>query len=386
MEYTPHNAVLVELNRQKLKAYIGDTGSARLLLSAILEPITLVKSMQRLLLGNFTGIILLDLADIQKVVYVKNAEVVFARSSVNDERLGETLCRMGKLTINALNRASKEITPNRRLGKVLVENKYITSRELWLGVKRQIFEIWGSYARRPQEGQPSAWFHVIQTDIDETNMVKPNSTMLDSLFEYLREQVESLQITIMDDDLVHLHELTNAVTFNEFEDSILKYLSRENDRTVAMVAKEINADESSTETALKPLVYAGILSLIKQPATVEEKTEDARIEELVQLTNTIMTSIAVIMRAKAPDVDFTAVVQDYVRSSGSMFKECTINKQGCFDMASLMDIYRNSSLLSPYDETAGFIRELIQFELFEMKNYLRKEQTEELEKIIEALG
>lgn len=386
MDYTPRNAVLIEVNRQKLKAYINETGSAHLLLSSVLEPVILLKTVQRLFLDNFTGVILLDLADIQKVVYVKNAEIVFARSSVNDERLGETLCRMGKLTIDALNKASKEITPNRRLGKVLVENNYITSRELWLGVKRQIFEIWGSYTLRSAEGQSAPWFHVIQTEIDETNIVKPNSNMVDSLFEFIREQADSLPAAIANDDLIHLNELTNTVKFNEFEDSILKYLLRENDRTVAMIAKEINADESSTETALKPLLYAGVLGIIQQPAAADEKTDDARIEELVQLTNTVMASIAEIMGAKASDVHFKAVVQDYVKSSGSIFKDCSINENGCFDTISLMSVYRKSSSLSPYDETAVFIRELIQFELFEMKNYLKKDQTDELEKIIEALG
>ncbi len=385
MEYTPHNAVLLELNKQKLKAYINDVESARLVQSSILDPVLFIKDVERFFLKGFTGVILLDLADAQKVVYVKNGEVVFARSSVNDERLGETLCRMGKLTVDELNRASKEITPTRKLGKVLVENGHITSRDLWLGVKRQIFEIWGSYIM-PAANQNSGWIHVIKSEIDDTNIVKPNSNMLESLFEFLREKAGSINIKVGAGDLIHLNYLTNSVAFNMLERSLIKHFLKNNEVPVTVLANEIKADEASTIAALKPLVYAGIFDIIRQPAKAEDKTEAIKIEELINLTNTIMTSIAEIMTAKASNVDFKAVVKDYVKSSGGLFKDCTINEQGCFDKSSLMAVYKKSQLLSPYDEAAVFIKELIQFELFEMKNYLKKDQTEELEKIIDALG
>ena len=386
MEYIlPHTTVLVDLNKQKLKNYIANVESAQLIQSGVLDPIPFVKDVERLFLTGFTGIILMDLADAQKVVNVKNGEVVFARSSVNDERLGETLCRMGKLTIDDLNKASKEITPTRKLGKILVENGHITSRDLWLGVKRQIFEIWGSYVM-PAENHRNGWVHVIKSEIDDTNIVKPNNNMLDSLFEFLREKAESIESVVGSGDLIHLNYLTNSVSFNIFEKAIIKHLLKTNDVPITSLAHEINADATSAEIALRPLIYAGIFDIIRKPATVEYKTEDTKIEDLIQLTNTIMTSIAEIMDKKAADVDFKSIVKDYIKSSDGIFKNCTINEQGCFVVNSLMDAYKNSQLLSPYDEVSVFIKELIQFELFEMKNYLRKDQTEELESIIEALG
>jgi predicted transcriptional regulator len=385
MEYIPHNVVHVELNKQKLKAYINNVESAKLVQSNILDPLFFIKDVEKLYLDSFTGIILLDLAEAQKVVYVKSGEVIFARSSVNDERLGETLCRMGKLTTNELNKASKEITPNRRLGKILVENGHITSRELWLGVKRQIFEIWGSYIM-PVANHTNGWFHVIKSEIDDINVVKPNSNMLESLFEFLRERADSVNINMESEDLVHLNYLTNSVSFNIFEQSIIKHLLKTNDVTVTALAKEINADFESTGTALKPLIYIGILDIVRQLSKAEYKTEDVKIGELINLTNTIMTSIAEIMDKKAPDVNFKDAVKDYIKLSDGIFKNCKINEQCCFDVSSFMEIYKNSQLLSPYDESVVFIKELIQFELFEMKNYLSKDQTEELENIIDALG
>ncbi len=385
MEYIPHNVVHVELNKQRLKSYINNAESSVLLQSNMFDPILFIKDVEKLYRDSFTGIILLDHAEVQKVVYVKNGEVIFARSSVNDERLGETLCRMGKLTIDELNKASKEITPNRKLGKILVENGHITSRDLWLGVKRQIFEIWGSYIM-PAENHTNGWFHVIKSEIDDINIVKPNENMLASLFEFLKERADSININIEPENLVHLNYITNSVSFNIFEQAIIKHLLKTNDVTVTALSKEINADFESTMIALRPLIYTGILDRVRQLAKAEYKTEDVKIGELISLTNTIMTSIAEIMAKKAPDVNFKDAVKDYIKLSDGIFKECKINEQGCFDVNSFMEIYKNSQLLSPYDEAVVFIKELIQFELFEMKNYLSKDQTEELENIIDALG
>lgn len=385
MKYLPHNTIMIELNKPKLKTYISDVESAQLIESGIINPVSFIRRVEYLVLTNFTGIILFDFADIQKVVYAKNGEMVFARSSVNDERLGETLCRMGKLTDEALIKASKEITPTRRLGKVLVENGYITARDLWLGVKRQIFEIWGSYVFFfPKRND--VWFHIIQCKIDETNVVKPNSNMLDSLFEFLREKVEMLEVDVSSGDLIRLNNLSLIVSFDDFEKAIIDRLLKNNNLSVKSLAEQINADEASTKIVLKPLIYAGILAITKPTVETEYKTQDKKMEELLELMNTIMINIAEIMKEKAPGVDFKANVRDYIKLSNSIFKDCVINKQGGIDPGYIMDIYKRSKVPSAYNETVTFIKELIQFELFEMKNYLPKDQTIELENIINTLG
>ncbi|MCL4558543.1 MAG: hypothetical protein M1491_07940 [Deltaproteobacteria bacterium] len=390
MEHTPRNVVLIDVNRQRLKTYINDADDASLLQSCVLDPPGFVRTAEGLFLRRFTGIILFDLADAQKVVYIKSGEVVFARSSINDERLGETLCRMGKLTVGELDRASKEITPQRKLGKILIENGHITSRDLWLGVRRQIFEIWGSYVLRQTHGD-SPWFHIIECAIDDSSVVKPTGNMLDSLFEFLRERLGSGDMpagpAIGEDDTICLNYLTNAVsTFNPIEKAIIKQLLTSNNATVSKLAKDIRVDVPTVRNTVRPLVYAGMLDARKQSHRVEGKTEDVKFEELLTLTNAIMTSIAEIMGKKASHIDFKTNVRNYIKLSDSVFRDCSINENGCFDIDRMISVYKGSRLLSPYDELVAFIKELIQFELFEIKNYLSEDQTSELEDISAALG
>lgn len=385
MSYIPNTVLTIGINKQRLKAYINDVESIQIVESGLLEPVFFVRCIEYLYSDGFTGIVLLDSMNAQKVVYIKNGDVVFARSSVNDERLGETLCRMGKLTEEILIKASKEITQTRRLGKILVENGYITPRELWLGVKRQIFEIWGSYILSALS-HSTTWFHVIKCTIDETNIIKPNTNMLESLFEFLREKVDSLNISIGDNDLIHLNYFTNLISFNIFERAVIDHLIMNNDVSLVSLTKEINADQISTKSVLKPLIYTGILSVINKPLEVEQKTEDKRLKELLELTNTIMSSITEIMIKKAPKVNFLTNVKDYVKLSNSIFKNCEINEYGMFDINALLKVYQTTKSSSSYKDTVNFIKELIQFVLFEMKNYLPKDQTMELESMIDLLG
>ncbi len=390
MEHTPRNVVLIDVNRQRLKTYINDAADASLLQSGVLDPPGFVRTTEGLLLRKFTGIILFDLADAQKVVYIKSGEVVFARSSINDERLGETLCRMGKLTAGELDKASKEITPKRKLGKILIESGHITSRDLWLGVRRQIFEIWGSYVLRQAHGD-SPWFHIMECAVDDSNVVKPTGNMLDSLFEFLRERLGSGDMpacpVVREDDTICLNYLTNAVsTFNPIEKAIIKQLLTSNNATVSKMAKDIKVDIPTVRNTVRPLVYAGMLDARKQSHRVEGKTEDVKFEELLTLTNAIMTSITEIMGKKASHIDFKTNVRNYIKLSDSVFRDCSINENGCLDIERMISVYKGSHLLSPYDELVAFIKELIQFELFEIKNYLSEDQTSELEDISAALG
>ncbi|MCL4477937.1 MAG: hypothetical protein M1381_02385 [Deltaproteobacteria bacterium] len=381
MTYIPSNVISFNIDKDQLRSYIGDIDNAILIQSSQIEPVTLIGTAERLYSISFTGIILCDRADAQKVVYVKDGELYFARSSLKDERLGETLCRIGKLTIEGLEKASKEITATRRLGKVLVESKYITPKDLWIGVRRQIFEIWGSYIL-PQDG----WFHVIQTNIDSGNMIKPDTNMVDNLFQYIREVHDQLNVNLLYDSVIYLNSINSFSKPTDIEKVILKQMMVSNSIAVDSLAEKTDLKVPLLIEALIPLVYTGKLGIKKPVLKTESKTETQKFNELINLTNTIMTSIAEIMQQKAPDVNFKISVAEYVRSSGGMFKDCKLNEKGCFNTEVILKVYKASQNLSPYEDAVHFIKELIHFELFEMKNYLSKEQTTELENIISTLA
>src|SRR4029450_4481829 len=68
-----------------------------------------------------TGILMLRNGEITKSVYIQKGRVVYAASTNPDERLGESLLVLGKITARQYLEASRMIRPGRRLGGILVE-------------------------------------------------------------------------------------------------------------------------------------------------------------------------------------------------------------------------------------------------------------------------
>ena len=98
-----------------------------------------------LLLANAThanGTFLARLPDnVEKRIFVKNGDIVFANSNQDADRLGESLIRAGRITQQQLDSAAASISATNKLGKILIDRQLITPRELFEGVRRQVEEI-----------------------------------------------------------------------------------------------------------------------------------------------------------------------------------------------------------------------------------------------------
>lgn len=88
-----------------------------------------------------TGVLHIRRYQVEKDVFFQNGNVVFARSTDLDERLGEVLLRLGKVTCRQVDDSVKKISPGQRLGTVLVQEGYLSAPDLYHGVIRQVEEI-----------------------------------------------------------------------------------------------------------------------------------------------------------------------------------------------------------------------------------------------------
>ncbi len=79
--------------------------------------------------------------DVVKRLHLDRGEIVFATSTLVEDRLGESLLRAGRISRAQLDIAARAITPGNKLGKILVEMGCLTPRELFGAVRRQIEEI-----------------------------------------------------------------------------------------------------------------------------------------------------------------------------------------------------------------------------------------------------
>jgi curved DNA-binding protein CbpA len=108
-----------------------------------IRDISLVKILVYLNRNRKTGILSLVTPSCTKKIYFNAGDVVFASSTYEDDRLGEMLLKAGKITVEQLDKSVEVLkeSRNKRHGAILVELGYLTSKDLFWGVKFQVKEI-----------------------------------------------------------------------------------------------------------------------------------------------------------------------------------------------------------------------------------------------------
>jgi len=112
-----------------------------LVLNADVGSFSLADVLHLLHASSKSGFLFFENGDLVKSVYLHRGEVIFATSNQEFDRLGECLVRSGAITPDQFNEAIKAYTTASQFGKILVERGFLTSRELWGGVKLQVEEI-----------------------------------------------------------------------------------------------------------------------------------------------------------------------------------------------------------------------------------------------------
>jgi hypothetical protein len=88
-----------------------------------------------------TGKLLLKQERVERSIYWKEGEIVFASSNSPEHSLGMFLLHNGKITQAQYEESKRRVTAQTRHGKLLVQMGAISPKDLWWGVKNQALEI-----------------------------------------------------------------------------------------------------------------------------------------------------------------------------------------------------------------------------------------------------
>ena len=78
---------------------------------------------------------------IRRDIYFRKGDIIFAHSSLPQERFGEILTRLGKIGAEEFNAVVREVAEGKRLGETLVERGYISTMDLYVGLNYQVQHI-----------------------------------------------------------------------------------------------------------------------------------------------------------------------------------------------------------------------------------------------------
>lgn len=107
-----------------------------------LQDIRLPIILQTMWQEEKTGVLNLFRNDLNKSIYFKNGEIIFAVSLYPDDRLGEVLLKTGKIRYKEYERSVELLKKTgKRQGTILVEEGLIAPKDLFEGVILQVKEI-----------------------------------------------------------------------------------------------------------------------------------------------------------------------------------------------------------------------------------------------------
>lgn len=92
--------------------------------------------------ANKTGLFKAGADNVVKSIYFNFGDIIFSTSNQKEDRLGEMLVRLGKITGEQYNAAAAKMKKTgQRFGKSLIDLGYISPQELWKSVVQQVEEI-----------------------------------------------------------------------------------------------------------------------------------------------------------------------------------------------------------------------------------------------------
>lgn len=146
-------------------------------LSGNIQNIPLPDILEQLRHSKATGTLTVQSGDIVKSISIKSGQIVFASSTDAKDRLGETLVKCCNLSRENLEHAIQLYKRNagfKKLGSLLVENGFISPKDLFSGLKTQVKDIiyslflWGEGEYRFEERLS---LDVIQLRIDIQELI-----------------------------------------------------------------------------------------------------------------------------------------------------------------------------------------------------------------------
>lgn len=107
-----------------------------------LNQVLVPELLMQLFLNRRSGVLRLQRQEEKKNIYIMDGEIVFAHSNQKQDRLGETLLRLGKVTQEEFENASREVIERgKRLGQALEDLGVLSAVEVNSGVRYQLQQV-----------------------------------------------------------------------------------------------------------------------------------------------------------------------------------------------------------------------------------------------------
>jgi len=321
-----------------------------------------------------TGMLTVTTPAFTKKVYLHKGDVIFASSTDEDDRLGETLIKMGKISIEQYDRSVELLKQNgKRQGEILVELGFLTPQDLIWGVKYQVKDIIYSLFQLQD-----AEYEFKEAEIPSDEVIKLKMSMGNLIYEAVKRIDNLNRIRKELPDMYAVLKLsTDPVSL--FQDMVIGSLDK---KMLFMIdgkktVKEL-LDNSSMNSfqAMKTLYVLWSTGLVEEKKNEIEKAEDSvslehilrayhdEEEELTKKTDMVYLNLDKLSPNELLEIDATSDIETIKNNYYKLVKEfhpdryltCTDPSTKDKVIAILEAITKAYSLLKEDDRRTAYFR------------------------------
>jgi hypothetical protein len=261
----------------------------------------------------------------EKSLCFHNGEIVYATSTFPEEEIGEVLYSLGKLDRETLQGARQFSNGELPLGKILVEQDVITSKDLWAATRNQVESIVYNLFTFT-EGS----FVFVDAPLVEDQVVSLSMNTQNLIMEGLRR---------VDERAVYMQKVKSLDAIPVATDKIPNDLDSVSQKMVALIqagvgsVKELLRRSGSGEfdaiRLLSQLVERGVVSMEEAPTVAVEGV----LGEVVNIFNGILVAMHKVVSAKNPRFreEVSRFLRDLPQPFSYVFRQTTLKDDGSVD-------------------------------------------------------
>ncbi len=220
-----------------------------------------------------TGVLALSRGGVEKKIYFKDGDAIFASSGHPDDRLGEVLLKAGKITVEQYDRSVEILKESgKKQGAILVELGYLAPKELFWGVKHQVREIilslfhWEDGVFSFRDGAGNGDDEVVKLTMSMASLIYEGVKRIDR-WTRMRAELPALDtVVVLNNDPFYLFQ---SLPFEEADGKVLAHVDGRN-----TLQEIMDASGLPSMAALKALYILWTLKIIVPRPEDQCRTEN----------------------------------------------------------------------------------------------------------------
>ena len=352
-------AVLRRLGPQEAPEPVGLLVAGSLARTPVPDVLSLVHSIAQ------EGELVFSLPDATKRLFLRNGNIVFASSTLLDDRLGEMLLSRGRLDRKTFDDASAQTSPAKKFGRVLVERGVLSAHDLYDAVRDQIEGIVHSLF-----GYSEGTFAFSAGPIPIANPIRLPNPMAHYILEGVRMNDElRSSLEAVNDRLVVLRKTGTAIdpAHAEGHPGMLRDVNALVDGVspVWQILARSGWSEVNTLLALARLLRAGAVERVPISEARPAKQAEVSPEEMAAEVSVFLEQVTAAITRGGGDATALAEYFDAVKPDfRGVYAGIMLEPAGGIDVRRIADNVRRAGAAADLKLLKEALQDLVEFALW----------------------